>query len=232
MNNKDRLDKEREALIRDNIGLAYFFARKHSQWEQSNNMSLEDREGEALLALAEAARTWEEGKAPFPAYAAKTIKNRLIQATRNEAQPFNMTWKTHTILRDMRRAVANGTEDNPADIAAALNINISKIIELWAYHQGAKVNMSEAVEETYQAPTDIAAEVEKNLEENMVRYAVASLPPSHRKLIRYRFGFETGEPMLSSEIRQAMGLSKGQYKAMESAALRALYKILEGLKND
>lgn len=224
---------ERMHLIQENIGLAYHLARKHSQWEQPNGMSVEDREGEALLALSEAARTWEEGKAPFAAYAAKTIKNKLIQATRNEVQPWNMTWKTHTILRDMRRAVASGVEDTPRAISKELKMNISKVEELWPYHKGAKVPLTDAVAETYQDDNySVSESVEALMEREDVARAIQALPPKHRQLIRYRFGFETGEPMLSSEIRKRMGLPKGQYLAMESASLRALQKLLASQKEE
>lgn len=227
-----QLPPERKHLVEENIGLAYYFARKHSSLEEFSAMSVEDREGEALLALVEAARTWDDTKAPFPAYASKTIKNRLIQATRNETVPFNLTWKSHTILRDMKRAVANGTPDNPQSISDALNINISKVIELWSYHKGAKVPMPEDIDQRIAAQsTSVENAVDKLMTDDIVRHAVNALPPKHRRLIRYRFGFITGEPMLSSEIRKEMGLRKGEYLAMEAAALRALQKILASLKD-
>lgn len=227
-----QLPPERKHLVEENIGLAYYFARKHSSLEEFSAMSVEDREGEALLALVEAARTWDDNKAPFPAYASKTIKNRLIQATRNETVPFNLTWKSHTILRDMKRAVANGIPDNPQSISDALNINISKVIELWSYHKGAKVPMPEDIDQRVAAQsTSVENAVDKLMTDDIVRHAVNALPPKHRRLIRYRFGFITGEPMLSSEIRKEMGLRKGEYLAMEAAALRALQKILASLKD-
>lgn len=242
---KKKLTPAQAELVQNHIALARQVAHKHRHWAQGDRLAMEDLEGEAYLGLVQAAINWDKKLGPFIPYAKKTIKNVLIQADRDHSLPFNLPWNEHRIVRDIRRAVNAGADENPQAVARALNVNVNKITALWPYynksHSGAgsiKNNLSESGEamdmtleyslESEDKPVD--EQVTSIVMAEAVNKALASLPPTHRQIISYRFGFETGEPMLSAEIMTLMGLGRAEYEAAEDAAMEKVEAILRGYK--
>ena len=236
---KKKLTPAQAELVQNHIALAKGIAHKHRNWAQGDRLAMEDLEGEAYIGLVQAAINWDSKLGPFIPYAKKTVKNVLIQADRDHSLPFNLPWNEHRILRDIRRAVNAGTEENPQAVAEAIGVGVNKIISLWPYYtfkvapvvsedvtgefwDGAKVILSPEMPVEEQVSQTIMAE--------KVAGALASLPPVHRQIISYRFGFETGEPMLSAEIMNIMSLGRAEYEALEDAAMEKLEAILRGHK--
>jgi len=222
-----KLTPEQAELVSSYIPLAKSIANKHSLWETANGLSRDDREGEAMLGLVEAATTWDSSKAAFSTYATKVIKNKIIKASRQYNNPYGMPWEAHTILRDMNRAVANGIPNTIGDISDYLNINPRKIEELWVYHIGATLQGVEPeVASSKSAEDDVIEGLYEIHRNGLIDRVVSSLPSKHQAVIRCRFGFETGEPMLAKEAMEYLGLSKSEYHTIEGAAMRALKNIL------
>jgi len=246
---KNKLTPQQAKLVEQYIGLAHNIVNKHRHWDDVAKLSREDLDSEAYLGLVQAAMNWNESIGPFLPYAKKTIKNVLIEADRQHSVPFNLPWNEHRILRDIRRTVNDGTPSNPTDVAKALKINVSKIVALWPFydlrlHASVETNdfLDEkpkwdkprkagfddvVIEDNAESPED---QVTKTVMAEQVQAALACLPPTHRQIIRYRFGFETGEPMLSSEIMEVMGLGRAEYQAAEDAAMEKVEAILRGHK--
>lgn len=234
-----KLTAKQAELVQSHIALARQVAHRHRQWAQGDRLAMEDLESEAYMGLVSAATTWKPALGPFIPYAKKTIKNLLIQADRKHSFPFALPETGHRLLRDMRRAVNSGTPENPQAIASALGINVSKINTLWPFYSNtvARIVTEQENSEDWQgvlAPasdeTPIEDQVATTLASESVQKAIATLPPLHRQIIRLRFGFETGEPMLSAEIMEQMGLGRAEYEAAEDAAMEKLEALLRGHK--
>lgn len=236
---KKKLTPAQAELVTNHIALARQVAHKHRIWTQADRLAMEDLEGEAYLGLVQAAINWDSKLGPFIPYAKKTIKNVLIQADRDHSLPFNLPWNEHRILRDIRRAVNAGAEENPQAVAEAIGVGVNKIISLWPYYtlRVAPVVSDDAVGEDWEgskvlvsAALPVEEQVTQTIMADAVSDALASLPPMHRQIISYRFGFETGEPMLSAEIMNIMRLGRAEYEVAEDAAMEKLEAILRGHK--
>lgn len=236
---KKKLTPAQAELVTNHIALARQIAHKHRQWTQSDRLAMEDLEGEAYLGLVQAALNWDKSVGPFIPYAKKTIKNILIQADRDHSLPFNLPWNEHRILRDMRRTINAGTPENPQAVSEAIGVGLGKITALWPYYtlKTAPAVSDEVLGEEWEASEVLVSNAEPVEDQaeaivmaEAVQKALASLPPVHRQIIRYRFGFETGQPMLSSEIMEAMGLGRAEYQVAEDAAMEKVEAILRGHK--
>lgn len=230
-----RNKKEIETLIQKHIGLAKSLARKHRQYETSDRPDYEERESTAMLALVEAAHQHDPNKSTFSTYASKVIKSELIRADRRHVFPVKVSDNTHRIIRDIRRAVNNGTPETPEAVSDALDINIKKINEIWKYYKKeviAQPNEEEeekgaSIAETIPSEAHLENDVIEKIQQEQVRKAVNKLPEKHRTIIQMRFGFETGEPMLSSEVMKSLGIKEAEYKAAEAAAIKKLGQLLQ-----
>ena len=232
MKRKDKLTPDQAKLVEGHIALAHKIVNSHRQYDAPGRASKEDLVSEAYLGLVEAAMTWEPALGPFLPYAKKVVKNKLIIADRNSRGQVKLSTNSHIILRNMRRAANDGTPETPQAIAAALNINLAKITELWQYYMNTySVALDEPTDDNpyaEQVPSDVSTEetVEQAVIQEDVRKVVDGLPPRLRRLIRYRFGFETGIPMLASEVATKMSVNKAEYAKLEEAAMAALNQRL------
>jgi RNA polymerase sigma factor (sigma-70 family) len=227
-----KLSLEQAKLVQENIPLANKIARYHSAWEQSGKLSLEDRKSEAYLGLVEAAISWNPSIAAFKTYATTVIKNFIIAASRQNNSPYGMHARVHMILRDMNRAVSKGVPNNPIAVAEALNININKVKELWAYHLSGNgmLGIPEHLDipnEKEDLENDVVNKVYNEDLSNKIGSVVNSLPDLLRDIVRYRFGFHDGKPMLSKEIMIVMNIKEREYYNLEAEAMEILKQLID-----
>lgn len=83
MQKRSRLSKKRQELAAEYVPLAKmlarFFVQNRPPWQKS--VLLPDLEGEGFLALAKAARTYDQKKLPYPkAYFARAIMNAMYKS--------------------------------------------------------------------------------------------------------------------------------------------------------
>lgn len=74
----------------------------------------------------------------------------------------------------------------------------------------------------------VSYELEKREERNLVRHAVAALPPRERELIELRYGMRTGEEMTQKEVADLLGISQSYISRLEKRILAGLREQLAG----
>ena len=83
-----RLDKEKERLVVENMGLVYFNLKKLEMLQ--NYLDYEDMVSIGMIGLIKAAITFDESKKfAFSSYASKCIKNEILMLYRKEKKHEN-----------------------------------------------------------------------------------------------------------------------------------------------
>lgn len=236
-----KLTPEQAKLVSDHIALARSLAKKMTPKVSQNLLSYEDVESIAYLALCLAAISFDPTKGfAFTTYATSVVRAEIIKANRKGFASVSISESLHITIWNINKAVNNGIPETVGDLSEALNESPSKIrqaldlkastigsTDTYVNEFGQETSFIEGLEDT-DAPVD--EQVIDNIAGEEVRAAVRMLPPNFRELIGYRFGFITGEPMLSEEVRKIIGVDADTYSNMESAAMEYLEAILRGYK--
>ena len=236
-----KLTPEQTKLVEDHIALARSIARKMTPKVSQNLLSYEDVESIGYLALCLAAISFDPTKGfAFTTYATSVVRAEIIKANRKGFSSVSISESLHITIWNINKAVNNGIPETVEALSEALNERPSKIrqaLDLKDSTIGSTdtyVNVPEHYSSFIDGIKDTDAPVEEKVMNNIageeVRAAVRMLPPNFRELIGYRFGFITGEPMLSEEVRELIDVDVDTYSNMESAAMEYLEAILRGYK--
>jgi RNA polymerase sigma factor (sigma-70 family) len=236
-----KLTPEQAKLVEDHIALARSIARKMTPKVSQNLLSYEDVESIAYLGLCLAAISFDATKGfAFTTYATSVVRAEIIKANRKGFASVSISESLHITIWNINKAVNNGIPETVGDLSEALNERPSKIrqaldlktstigsTDTYLNDFGQETSFIDGLEDM-DAPVD--DQVIDNIAGEEVRAAVRMLPPNFRELIGYRFGFITGEPMLSEEVRELIDVDVDTYSNMESAAMEYLEAILRGYK--
>jgi RNA polymerase sigma factor (sigma-70 family) len=228
-----KLTQDQQQLVNEHLGLVETLARRHRKWESSYRAEYDDLLGEGYIALIEAAISWKPELGPFKPWAIRGIKHQFSKADRKEHFPVHLSATAHGIIRAIRNAQLHGYTTS-STISAFTGINEDKIIELLPYSV-APVTLT-AVGESSDFNDNTIVLVDESetpedtvmvqAERDIVREAVDVLPEPQRAIIAARFGFTTGDPMVSSEIQAFLGVDAETVREAEAQAMVALETAL------
>lgn len=220
-----RLSREQQALVLEHQDLITNIAKYHTKWASPDRPTREDSIGAALLELCEAARSWDPDRGvPFRAYAIRLVKHQLQLQDQAATFPAHVPVKAHTLIREIRNALSTGAQ-TINEVAKVTGINASKVSELWAYRVPGGMPLDFTKEEASDA-SSIEEQTNLTMEQQAVRDAIGELTPIQQEVINCRFGFTTGEPMITIEISDYLGLFLDQVKDAEGEAMDHLRGIL------
>jgi RNA polymerase sigma factor (sigma-70 family) len=239
-----KLTPEQAKLVEDHIALARNIARKMTPKVSKNLLSYEDVESIAYLALCLAATSFDPSKGfAFTTYATSVVRAEIIKANRKGFASVSISESLHITIWNINKAVNNGIpetvealsealKESPNKIRQALDLKASTIEYSWysGFGEHGSIDAGSFMEVLVSDDAPVDDQVIDNIAGEEVRAAVRMLPPNFRELIGYRFGFITGEPMLSEEVRELIGVDVDTYSNMESAAMEYLEAILRGYK--
>ena len=220
-----KLTKPQKALLLEHKLIAERIAMKHSKWKAADRADREDLINTAVLALAEATRTWDPERSPFRPYAIKQINWALLASDYEHSYNVYLPNNVHNQVKMIRKAIFDGAETIMA-VSQATGLNPSKVRELWHFRNsgGTHTDFETLDKPSSDVPTE--EKVVVNSEKFEVRAAISQLPMEQRAVIRARFGFTTGLPMTTDEIADYLGVFLDDVRDVEEEAMEHLKAIL------
>ena len=222
-----KLTPEQTELVSAHLSLPRVLAHKHQNWQSADRPHMDDLVAEGYLGLCEAAATWDAERGSFIGHAVTLIRRRIVAADEAHSRPIVLSArgkaKPLSLIRKIRAAQAGGAV-TLAEIETATGIAQHKIAELLP-----AASPSYAADDWDLPSLDNIEElVEEREAEEIVRGAVAGLPPIERQVIEARFGWATGIPMTASEISKFLALPIFEVEVAEEEAMKTLRSVIGG----
>ncbi len=180
----------------------------------------------------------------FSTYATWWIRQAITRAIADQARtiriPVHMVETINKLVRTQRRLVQDlGREPLPEEIAAEMGIEVEKVQHILKISQEtvsleAPVGEEEdsqlghfIVDEDTLSPEDSAA---AELRKADVRDVLNSLTPREQKILKMRFGLDSGKTHTLEEVGSEFGVTRERIRQIEAKALTKLRKKKESKK--
>lgn len=221
----------REAMVRGNLKLAFFHARK----QLFTGMDLADLAQEANLGLLRAADKfdWRRGHR-FSTYATWWIRQSVTRSVGDDSRLIRLPVHLHEKVQKAKRAawqleLATGRTATPAEIAELLDVPVTKVIR-WLRIDQPPESIDEADLESRIAPDELErlsnpdpAEALGRVETiALVGEVLASLKTKEEQVIRMRFGIGCSESMTLEEVGTRFDVTRERARQIENAGLKKL----------
>jgi len=224
----------RDALVRANLRFVVSQAKRY----QNQGLSFQDLIDEGNLGLLEAARRFDERRGNrFISYAVWWVKQSILKALSGQARlvrlPVGRAGTVQKILRETEKLrQAFGREPSDSEVAEAVALSETEIREtmnaanlarsLDAPEMGPDGDPSllDYLEDTLCPPPDSGL-IEGRLRRD-VDVALRSLQPREAEVLRYYFGFGSGEKETLEEIGKRMRISRERVRQIKDQAMRRL----------
>ncbi|MEK6705548.1 MAG: sigma-70 family RNA polymerase sigma factor, partial [Bdellovibrionota bacterium] len=175
----------------------------------------------------------------FSTYATWWIRQAITRAIADQARtiriPVHMIETINKLIRVQRQLVQDlGREPTPEEIAQELGLDVEKVEHIIKISQDT-VSLEAPVGEEEDSRLGDFIEDDKNIspEESTVRQllkdrikeSLSDLSPREQKILKMRFGLETGRTHTLEEVGQEFGLTRERIRQIEAKSLQKLKKL-------
>ncbi|MEK9155923.1 MAG: RNA polymerase sigma factor RpoD [Patescibacteria group bacterium] len=175
----------------------------------------------------------------FSTYATWWIRQAITRAIADQARtiriPVHMIETINKLIRVQRQLVQDlGREPTPEEIAQEMGLDVEKVEHIIKISQDT-VSLEAPVGEEEDSRLGDFIEDDKNVspEESTVRQLLKDrikeflneLSPREQKILKMRFGLETGRTHTLEEVGQEFGVTRERIRQIEAKALQKLRKL-------
>jgi RNA polymerase primary sigma factor len=235
LKSRDILDRAREEMIRANLRLVVFIAKRYV----NQGLSLMDLIQEGNLGLMKAVEKFEYKRGyKFSTYAFWWIKQAMDRAIADKSRiiriPVHMNEKYKKVsdaVRELTKAL--GREPSPKEIAKKMHLPIPKIKEILElvkdpifFERNGDDDEGGGLlrfisDDKAVSPFEVAITRDRS---EKIAEALLSLTVKESNVIRMRFGIDAQRNYTLEEVGREMGLTRERIRQIEAKALKKLLK--------
>jgi RNA polymerase primary sigma factor len=232
----------REHMIRANLRLVIKIAREY----ENLGMPLLDRINEGNVGLMKAVEKFDPAKGgKLSTYAALWIRQQIRRALASQGKTIRLPVHVadriyHLSQAELRLRVQLGRDATDAELAQELNTTVLKLGRLRRaaarpasldapLGEDASSTIAEVVaDENAATPFE---QLQTQTETALVRKLVANLPEREARILRLRFGLDSGPEQTLETVGRKLKLTRERIRQVQNLALQKLRQMLENPKH-
>jgi RNA polymerase nonessential primary-like sigma factor len=233
----------REKMIEGNLRLVVKIARKYLH----RGIPMNDLIEEGNLGLIHAVEKFDPKRGfRFSSYATWWIRQSIERAIMNQARtvrlPIHIIKKMNTCINVVRK-LSRKNKKNPSldEVAKYMNLPLQHIEELFILMENSvsldtphAVNFDHTPLDTFvdESAEDPEAQLEHELEKELVEKWLEQLSPKYKEVILERYGLQGHNVMTLEQIGGKLGVTRERVRQIQIEALKRLKKICKLSQNN